>query len=160
LLGKHSLIKEEKPIMNCDKMAQRYSDPSNRVQTHALVTYPGVRGLEYDSIVVASRDPEETARSVPGALSFFFYDTVDGKGQHNRSGDFYLNGKVYTLEQVKRGELSDYDNAGTLAARMEREGLDRIFKFNGLGYAPFKEGDQVVQLESASRQARRDQIKS
>ena len=137
-----------------------------KVQTYVEHLYPGVLASEISTSPVATRDIAKTALALPeGAYGFRFFDrteaTVDGEEllgkPKNFSPTYYPGGKIYTLEQVERGDLKT-PRCGNdiLIGNMRRNNFPRVVETRTGNVYPVSEGDQIIDLDASARSAARD----
>lgn len=85
-----------------------------------------------------------------GAYGYQFFDRIEVEAEgetlygrpKNRSGIYYLGGKVLTLAQVK-SLPGDYK---TLISNMECNRWDRVIKLECGAFQPFNDNDQLVEV--------------
>ncbi len=144
----------------------RHAEPkvAYKVQTYVEYLYPGVLASEISASPVATRNIAKTALALPeDAYGFRFFDrteaTVNGEEllgkPKNFSPTYYPGGKIYTLEQVEKGDLKT-PRCDILLGNMIRNNFPRVVETRTGNVYPVSEGDQIIDLDASARSAARD----
>jgi hypothetical protein len=112
--------------------------------------YPGIFVSESSVNEVKDRDPDKVV--VPKeCFAFLFFDRTEtivddeilvGK-RKNESGRYYINGVIYTLEQVK----NQFPESKILISNIQCNKWNKVIKTRAGNWQPFEKNDTVIHLE-------------
>lgn len=114
--------------------------------------FPGLLFSESENVQLKDHDPEEALSKMPqGAFAFVLYDVESRQGRLedgeiitnektvNRSGRFYPEGVLVTLEEVK----SMGERYSILASNMECNNWNPVVRTRVGNYQPIEKDDRV-----------------
>lgn len=122
--------------------------PKNANTVHYVrFWFPGAFCAEDSSRRVKARDPA-LVKPPKGCFAFDFFDRTETRAgkevlvgpERNRSGHFFVGGKVMTLGEIKR----EFPKESGLISNMERNNWGCVIRTRAGQFQPFTKDDRMV----------------